>query len=73
MKFQVFWSKNFWKRRFSSSWSNHCIIETDASVGATPTPVAQPVQEAVPAVQEVIKTVEAAKEFVAAPVSTKFF
>jgi 2-oxoglutarate dehydrogenase E2 component (dihydrolipoamide succinyltransferase) len=42
------------------------IIETDASVGATPTPVA-------PAVQEVIKTVEAAKEYVAAPVSNQSF
>ena len=49
------------------------IIETDASVGATPIPVAQPVQEAAPAVQEVIKTVEAAKEFVAAPVSNQNF
>ena len=49
------------------------IIETDASVGATPTPVAQPVQESAPAVQEVIKAVEAAKEFVAAPVSNQNF
>jgi 2-oxoglutarate dehydrogenase E2 component (dihydrolipoamide succinyltransferase) len=49
------------------------IIETDASVGAIPTPVAQPVQESAPAVQEVIKAVEAAKEFVAAPVSNQSF
>ncbi len=48
------------------------IIETDASVGAAPTPVVQTVQEA-PAVQEVIKTVEAAKEFVAAPISNQNF